>query len=119
MGKPVKIGILGAGNIAATLAYTMQHMEEVECYGVASRTLEKAQEFAGKHGFLKAYGSYEEMLADKEVELVYIATPHSHHYTHMKQCIVAEKHVLCEKAFTINAGQAEEVFGLAEEKVFL
>ena len=57
MGEPVKIGILGAGNIAATLAYTMRHMEEVECYGVASRSLGKAQEFAGKHGFLKAYGS--------------------------------------------------------------
>ncbi|MDE5596948.1 MAG: Gfo/Idh/MocA family oxidoreductase, partial [Lachnospiraceae bacterium] len=114
--KPVKIGILGAGNIAATLAYTMRHMEEVECYGVASRSLGKAQEFAEKHGFLKAYGSYEEMLADKEVELIYIATPHSHHYTHMKQCIAAGKHVLCEKAFTVNAGQAEDVFKLAEEK---
>lgn len=116
MSKPVKIGILGAGHIAATLAYTMRHMEEVECYGVASRSLEKAQEFAEKHGFLKAYGSYEEMLADKEVELIYIATPHSHHYTHMKQCIAAGKHVLCEKAFTVNAGQAEEVFDLAEKK---
>ncbi len=116
MSKPVKIGILGAGHIAATLAYTMRHMEEVECYAVASRSLEKAQEFAGKHGFLKAYGSYEEMLADKEVELIYIATPHSHHYPHMKQCIAAGKHVLCEKAFTVNTGQAEEVFGLAEEK---
>ncbi len=116
MSKPVKIGILGAGHIAATLAYTMRQMEEVECYGVASRSLEKAQEFAEKHGFLKAYGSYEEMLADKEVELIYIATPHSHHYTHMKQCIAAGKHVLCEKAFTVNAGQAEEVFELAEKK---
>ena len=116
MSKPVKIGVLGAGHIAATLAYTMRHMEEVECYGVASRSIKKAQEFAEKHGFLKAYGSYEEMLADKEVELIYIATPHSHHYTHMKQCIAAEKHVLCEKAFTVNAGQAEEVFDLAEKK---
>ena len=116
MGKPVKIGILGAGHIAATLAYTMRHMEEVECCGVASRSLEKAREFAGKHGFLKAYGSYEEMLADKEVELIYIATQHSHHYSHMKQCIAAGKHVLCEKAFTVNAGQAEEVFNLAEKK---
>lgn len=116
MGKPVKIGILGAGHIAATLAYTMQHMEEVKCYGVASRSLEKAQEFAGKHGFMKAYGSYEEMLADKDVELIYIATPHSHHYTHMKQCIAAGKHVLCEKAFTVNTEQAEEVFDLAEKK---
>lgn len=116
MEKTVKIGILGAGNIAATLAYTMRHMEEAECYAVASRSLEKAREFAEKHGFSKAYGSYEEMLADNEVELVYIATPHSHHYAHMKQCIAAGKHVLCEKAFTVNARQAEEVFRQAKEK---
>lgn len=112
----MKIGILGAGHIAGTLAYTMQQLEEAECYAVASRSLEKAKEFAGKHGFEKAYGSYEEMLSDKEVELVYIATPHSHHYRHMKLCIEAGKHILCEKAFTVNTRQAEEIFRLAKEK---
>lgn len=115
----MKIGILGAGHIAATLAETMQRMEEVECYAVASRSYEKAEAFANKFGFLKAYGSYEEMLADAEVELVYVATPHSHHYAHMKMCIEAGKHVLCEKAFTVNRKQAEEIFRLAEEKGLL
>ncbi len=112
----MKIGIMGAGNIAATLAGTMQKMEEVNCYAVASRSYEKAENFAKKFGFQKAYGSYEEMLADKEVELVYVATPHSHHYQHMKMCIDAGKHILCEKAFTVNRKQAEEIFRLAEEK---
>lgn len=115
----MKIGILGAGHIAGTLAYTMQHLNEAECYAVASRSIEKAEEFASKFGFEKAYGSYEEMLSDKDVELVYIATPHSHHYRHMKLCIEAGKHILCEKAFTVNAKQAEEIFRLAKEKEVL
>ncbi|MCH5256444.1 MAG: Gfo/Idh/MocA family oxidoreductase [Lachnospiraceae bacterium] len=112
----MKIAILGAGNIAEKLAHTMAGLEEAECYAVASRSLEKAQRFAKEFGFEKAYGSYEEMLADDSVELVYIATPHSHHYRHMKLCIEAGKHVLCEKAFTVNEKQAEEIFRLAKEK---
>lgn len=112
----MKIGILGAGHIAGILAGTMRQMEEVDCYAVASRNLEKSEAFAKEFGFQKAYGSYEEMLADAEVELVYVATPHSHHYRHMKMCIEAGKHVLCEKAFTVNKKQAEEIFRLAEAK---
>lgn len=115
----MKIGILGAGGIASTLAETMNKMPEVECYGVASRDLDKSQKFIKEHGFQKAFGSYEEMLKDPEVELVYIATPHSHHYRHMKMCLEAGKHVLCEKAFTVNARQAEEIFRLAKEKNLL
>lgn len=115
----MKIGILGAGGIASTLAETMNKMPEVECYGVASRNLVKAQEFIREHGFEKAFGSYEEMLADPEVELIYVATPHSHHYRHMKMCLEAGKHVLCEKAFTVNAGQAEKIFAMAKEKNLL
>lgn len=112
----MKIGIIGAGNIASVVAATMKVLGEVECYAVASRNLEKAERFAAKYGFERAYGSYEEMIADENVELIYIATPHSHHYKHMKLCIEAGKHVLCEKAFTVNTKQAEEIFQLAEEK---
>ncbi len=115
----MKVGILGAGRIAVILAETMNKMPEVECYGVASRDLEKAKSFAKEHGFQHAFGSYEGMLADKEVELVYIATPHSHHYRHMKMCLKAGKHVLCEKSFTVNEKQAEEIFRIAEEKKLL
>lgn len=115
----MKIGILGAGRIAVTLAETMNKMPEVECYGVASRDLEKAKIFAKEHGFQHAFGSYEGMLADENVELVYIATPHSHHYGHMKMCLEAGKHVLCEKSFTVNEKQAAEIFRIAEEKNLL
>lgn len=115
----MKIGILGAGRIAATLAETMNKMPEVECYGVASRDLEKAKAFAKEHGFQHAFGSYEGMLADEEVKLIYIATPHSHHYNHMKMCLEAGKHVLCEKSFTVNEKQAAEIFRIAEEKKLL
>lgn len=69
-----------------------------------------------KYGFSKAYGSYEEMLADPQVDLVYIATPHSHHYLHAKMCLEAGKNVLCEKAFTVNADQARKLFALAERE---
>lgn len=115
----MKIGILGAGRIAVILAETMNKMPEVECYGVASRDLGKAKTFANEHGFQHAFGSYEGMLADDEVELIYIATPHSHHYRHMKMCLEAGKHVLCEKSFTVNEKQAAEIFRIAEEKKLL
>lgn len=119
MGRFMKVGILGAGRIAATLAETMNKMPEVECYGVASRNLEKAEVFAKDHGFQHAFGSYEDMLADQEVKLIYIATPHSHHYQHIKMCLNAGKHVLCEKSFTVNEKQAAEVLRMAKEKNLL
>lgn len=112
----MKIGILGAGNIAGTLAQTMRQMPEVECYAVAARELGRAEDFSKKYGFTKAYGSYEELVCDERVELVYIATPHSHHYEHMKLCIMHGKPVLCEKAFTMNSVQAKEIAKLAQEK---
>lgn len=115
----MKIGIMGAGRIAVILADTMNKIPEVECYGVASRDLEKAKIFAEEHGFQHAFGSYEEMLADENVELIYIATPHSHHYRHMKMCLDYGKHVLCEKSFTVNEKQAAEIFRIAEDKKLL
>jgi predicted dehydrogenase len=115
----MKVAILGAGSIARAMAATINGMDEAVNYAVASRTYEKAEAFAKEFGFQKAYGSYEEMLLDSEVELVYVATPHSHHYEHVKLCLNHGKHVLCEKAFTVNAKQAEEIFALAREKKLL
>lgn len=112
----MKIGIMGAGHIAGTLAETMRQMPEAECYAVAARELGRAEDFCKKYGFTKAYGSYEEMLSDEQVELVYVATPHSHHYEHMKLCIMHGKPALCEKAFTMNSIQAKEIAKLAQEK---
>lgn len=112
----MKIGILGAGNIARNMANTLNAMEDAQFYAVGSRSQEKAEKFAKEYGAEKAYGSYEDLVADPEVELVYIATPHSHHYEHAKLCIEHGKPVLCEKAFMANAKQAKEIYELAKEK---
>ncbi|AEV28159.1 putative dehydrogenase [Sphaerochaeta pleomorpha str. Grapes] len=115
----MKMAILGAGNIARKMANTITQMEDIEAYAVASRDLEKAQAFAKKWGISKAYGSYEEMLEDEDVELVYVCTPHSFHYQHMMMCLEHRKHVLCEKPFTVNADEARKVFAFAKEKNLL
>lgn len=114
------IGILGTGNIAAVMAQTINKMKNVRLYAAASREKVKADVFAGKYGCKKAYGSYEELVMDKKVDLVYIATPHSEHFANARLCIENGKPVLCEKAFTVNAAQAEELIRLSKEKgVFL
>jgi len=105
----MKIGILGAGKISHSTVPAMIALEEIECYAVASRDFKKAKAFADQYGFRKAYGSYEEMLNDPQVELVYVATPHSHHFEHMMLCMEHGKAVLCEKAFTMNADQARKI----------
>ena len=116
----MKIGVLGAGNISSMVAPTMVAMPQIECYAVSSRDLKKAQDFADRFGFEKAYGSYEEMLRDPAVELVYVATPHSHHYEHMMLCIEHGKPILCEKAFTLNADQAKAIqLAAARKGVFV
>ena len=116
----MNIAIIGAGNIAGNMARTLRGMkargQDVELYAVASRELAKAQAFAEAEGFQKAYGSYEEMLKDDGIDLVYVATPHSHHAEHMKLCLEHGRAILCEKAFTGNARQAEKVLALAKEK---
>lgn len=116
----MKIGVLGTGFIVKCIAPTFAQLENVECYAIASRTGERAIEAAKEFGFAKAYGSYEELVADPEVELVYIATPHSRHYEDMKLCLQHKKPVLCEKAFTMNSAQAKEIAELsAKEGVFV
>ena len=112
----MNVGILGAGNIAGKMACTLNGMKDATAYAVASRDLKRAQSFAKEYQMEKAYGSYEEMLADDKVDLVYVATPHSHHLEHGKLCISYGKPVLCEKAFTANAAQARELLDYAKEK---
>lgn len=115
----INVGIIGAGRIAGVMAATLREMDSVACYAVAARDLDRAKAFADEFGFQKAYGSYEEMVRDEGVQLVYIATPHSHHFEHIKLCLNHGKHVLCEKSFTINEGQAREVLAMAKEKGLL
>ncbi len=114
MKKIYKVGIMGAGNIATHMAQTINKMDGVSCYAVASRSKERAKEFAKNYDCSVAYGNYEELVADKEVDLVYVATPHSEHANNMKLCIQYKKPVLCEKSFTVNKKQAEEIFALAK-----
>lgn len=111
----MKIGILGAGSIAHLTVPAMIALNEIECYAVASRSLQRAQNFANQYGFQKAYGSYDEMLNDPNVELVYVATPHSHHYEHMLMAMERGKAVLCEKAFTMNGDQARKIMEYSRE----
>ena len=118
MGK-IKFAILATGNIAGSMAAAVTKLEEVECYAVASRSYDKAEAFARKWGFKKAYGSYEELAEDPEVELVYVASPHSHHYPHARLCLEHGKNVLLEKAFTVNASQAQDLIDLAGKKGLL
>jgi predicted dehydrogenase len=118
-GVTMKVGILGAGNIASKMAQTLNLMEGAEPYGVASRDHGKAKEFAERYHFKKAYGNYEELMSDPQVDLIYVATPHSHHYEQMKQSLEHGKPVLCEKAFTVNAAQAEEICTLGKQKKLL
>ncbi len=114
------VAILGAGNIARQMAKTLRLMkargDKVELYAVGSRDKARAEAFAQAEGFAKTYGSYGELLRDDGVDLVYIATPHSHHGEQIEQCVTHGKAVLCEKAFTATAAQAERALALAKEK---
>lgn len=112
----MKIGVLGTGGIVKSVTKTLKQMKGVECYAIASRTMERAGEAAKEYGYEKAYGSYEELVQDAEVELVYIGTPHSRHFEDMKLCVENGKPVLCEKAFTMNSQQAREIQRLSQEK---
>ena len=113
----LRIGIVGCGNIASSLAPVMQALSPVmRVEAVAARDKERAEAFAAQHGVTKAYVSYQELYEDVDVDMVYVATPHSHHKAVMLDAISHGKHVLCEKAFTVNAAEAQEVFDLAKEK---
>ena len=111
-----KVGIIGAGWIADKMAEALAPLNEYCVYAIASRTLDKAKAFAEKWDIPVAYGSYEELVQDKDVDLVYIATPHSHHFPHTMLALEYNKPVLVEKAFTANAAEAKILLQTAKEK---
>ena len=116
----MRVGIIGAGWIAEKAAITLNGLTDCEAYAIASRSKEKADAFAEKWKMRKAYGSYSELIADPSVDLVYVATPHSHHYDVTREALMAGKPCLVEKAFMANYRQAKEIVTLARErKVFL
>ena len=108
-------GVLGAGGIAATMTTALQEGTRQQVVAVGSRDLGRAREFAGRFGIARAHGSYEDLVADPEVDAVYVASPHSEHHDHALLAIAAGKHVLVEKAFTRNEAEAVEVLDAARE----
>ena len=116
----MNVGIIGAGWIAEKAAITLQGLNDIDCYAIASRSQEKADAFARQWGCTKAYGSYDELLADDDVDLVYVATPHSHHYAVTREALLRDKACLVEKAFMANLRESRDIVQLAaERKVFL
>ena len=116
----MKVGIIGTGWIAEKAAITLNGLTECEAYAVGSRSLDTADAFAKKWNIPKAYGSYAQLMSDPDVDLVYIGTPHSHHYDVTKEAILAGKPCLVEKAFMANVRQTREIIELAHEhRVFL
>jgi len=120
MNDILRVGIIGTGWIAEKAAITLNGLTACEAYAVGSRKKETAEAFAAKWNIQKAYGSYTELIADPYVDLVYIGTPHSHHFDVTKEALMAGKPCLVEKAFMANYRQAKEIIDLAhEKKVFL
>jgi len=120
MNKVYKWGIIGAARIAHKFAKGLESLPNAERYAIASRSLERAEAFKEKHGFKKAFGSYEEMLANPELDAVYIATTNNLHFEHTMMCLEAGKAVLCEKPFASDLSQVKQMVDKAREKnVFL
>lgn len=116
----VKWGILGTGWIASQFVTDLKFAGNAECVAVGSRNLESASQFAEKYGIQRAYGSYEELAADPEVEVVYIGTPHPYHKENTLTCLKGGKAVLCEKPFTMNSAELAEMIEQAKgSKLFL
>ncbi|WP_037321365.1 Gfo/Idh/MocA family protein [Salegentibacter sp. Hel_I_6] len=118
--KKIKWGILGLGKIAGKFAAGLKDVEGAELYAVASRSKTKAETFAKEHEATKLFSSYEAMLEDKDLDVVYIATPHVFHHQQTLLCLDHKKAVLCEKPFAMNKKQVEEMIAKAKkENVFL
>ncbi len=116
MEKRIAWGIVGLGNIAGKFVSDLRLVPGAELVAVASRNGERAGDFAREYGARKAYGSYEELFEDPEVEVVYIATPHSFHRTQTLAALEGGKHVLCEKPLGISASEVVQMKALAAKK---
>ena len=120
MKNKIKWGILSTGHISKKFADALAILPDAELSAVASRDLETAQKFAEKYNVPKAYGTYEELADDPDIDVIYIGTPHTFHLENSVLCMRKGKAVLCEKAFTINAAEAREMVSVArEENIFL
>ena len=114
--QEIKWGIIGTGKIANALAYAINLVEGTSVKAVASRQLEKAKSFCEEYNIPNYYGSYKELAASSEIDIIYVATPHVYHYENTMMCLNAGKSVLCEKPFGMNAKQVKEMTDLARQK---
>lgn len=120
MTKIYRWGILAPGKMAAKFTKGLRLLDNVEFCAVGSRDLQRAKQFAGEYGFRKYYGSYEELAADEEIDIIYIASPHSSHYENTMLCLKHKKAVICEKAFALNSMEVEAMISEAKkQQVFL
>ncbi|MFI2213730.1 Gfo/Idh/MocA family protein [Streptomyces sp. NPDC020141] len=118
--RPIRWGVLATGGIAAAVTADLLRMPDAEVVAVASRTTAAAENFADRFGIGRAYGDWAALAADDEVDVVYVATPHSAHRAAAGLLLEAGRAVLCEKAFTLNAAQAAELVAIARRReVFL
>lgn len=109
-------GIIGTGNIASVFAGDMALVEDARLLGVGSRSEENANTFGKRFGIERCYASYSALAGDPDIDIIYVASPHTFHYEHSVLCLNNNKSVLCEKPFTVNSSQAKEVINLAKEK---
>ena len=109
-------GILATGNIANAVVQDLQLSHKSTVGAVASRSADRAQSFAQQHGIETAYASYQQLFEDPDIDIIYIATPHSEHVQNTINALEAGKHVLCEKPLALNEAQASRCFELAAEK---
>ncbi|MFF4897191.1 Gfo/Idh/MocA family protein [Streptomyces sp. NPDC001068] len=112
--QSVRWGILATGGIAAAFAADLVDLPDAEIAAVASRTAESAEAFAERFGIGRAYGDWESLARDEDIDVVYVATPHSAHRAAAGLCLEAGRNVLCEKAFTIDVREATELVALAK-----
>lgn len=111
--RPIRWGILSTGGIAATFVEDLHLMPDAEVVAVGSRTLAAAQAFAERYRIPRAYGSWGELAADAEVDVVYVANPHSGHHAAAKLCLSAGRAVLCEKPLTLDAKSSQDLVDAA------
>lgn len=117
--SPVRWGILACGTIAKAFADAVNATETSQLVAVAARDLTRAQAFGKEYGAARAYGSYEELIADPEVEAIYIATLHPFHLEWMVHALQAGKHVICEKPITMNLREAKRAQQVAKDNCCL
>lgn len=120
MTKNYRWGILGAGRIAEKFCTAINFVEGSEVYAVASRDINNAKDFAGRHNASKFYDNYNELIQDENVDIIYIATPHAFHHQQTIACLQNKKAVLCEKPMSLSYRHTKEMIGAAKKnKVFL